>query len=108
VKKPVNILPPYFFKPHFNIIPSYIFRSLMVSSHQNFELKYFIYFLSCFLIWLLCVKSIQIMKLLIMKFPSSSHYILFCRFNYSAQHPTLKHPQSMFFPYGDKLSFLPT
>jgi hypothetical protein len=44
-EKPVHILPPYFFKTHFNIIPSFMFRSLVVSFHQNFELKYFIYFL---------------------------------------------------------------
>jgi hypothetical protein len=43
-------------------------------------------------------RSVQVMKLLIMKFSSVSYHFLPLRSKYSPQHPVLKHPQSMFFP----------
>jgi hypothetical protein len=46
-----------------------------------------------------CGWSVQIMKLLIMKFSPLPCYLVPLRPKYSPQHPILKHPQPTFLPY---------
>jgi hypothetical protein len=50
-------------------------------------------------------SGVQIMKLLIMTFSALPYYQIPVRFKYCPQHPTLKHPQSMFLPECQRPSF---
>ena len=51
--------------------------------------------------------AVQIIKLFIMKFSSSSFYLVPLKPKYSPQHPILKHPQSRFLPQYQRPSFTP-
>jgi len=51
--------------------------------------------------------KVQIMKLLIMYFSPSSCFFLLHRSTYSLQYPVFKHPQFLFFPWGERPSFMP-
>jgi hypothetical protein len=51
--------------------------------------------------------ELQIIKLLIMSLSPLPCHLVLLRPKYSSQHPILKHPQPMFFPQCEWLSFTP-
>jgi len=119
---PVHTLPTYFSKIHTNIIFLSTFMSSNWSSLQVSQPKIYIHFSSP--PWILHIPPIsshpswfdhpqniwwglQVMKLLIMQSSSVLCHFFFLRSKYS-QHPVLRCPQSIFFPYwSERLGFTP-
>jgi hypothetical protein len=108
----VHTFTPYFLKNHSNIIFPCTPNSSKCSSLQVFQLNALcISHLShaCYMPrpshshWLVHPDntwwSVQFIKLFIMHSSSSSRHFLWLRSKYTPQHPVLKYPQSMCFPY---------
>jgi hypothetical protein len=104
---PIQTIPSYLSKIHFNIIHPYIFVFLVVSFLLAFppisSMYIHLRFHSCYIPcqshppWLdhsnYTWRRVQFMKHLIMQFSPTSRHFISLRSKYSPQHPLLKHPQ---------------
>jgi hypothetical protein len=112
---PVNTFPPYFRKIHSNIILPTMSRSSEWYILFRFSNQHFVC-VSCYMsrpchppwfdhpnnIW----WSVQVMMFFVMQSSPASRHFLPLRSKCS-QHPVLRHPQSMLFPWCERPGFTP-